>query len=76
MTFDRADSNIVARNPCVTVSFMIQEKLFGSSNKRGEIAAPVRLSRASWCWPASTQGFRYLSCMTWCGYTSRSFTSA
>lgn len=63
MTFDRADGNIVARNPCVTVSFMIQEKLFQEFlNKRGEIARQSGfLARFLVSWPASTQGFRYLS---------------
>ena len=63
MTFDRADGNIVARNPCVTVSFMIQEKLFKEFlGKRGEMARHSGfLARFLVSWPASTQGFRYLS---------------
>ena len=63
MTFDRADGNIVARNPCVTVSFMIQEKLFKEFiGKRGEIARQSGfLARFLRSWPVSTQGFRYMS---------------
>lgn len=63
MTFDRADSTIIARNPCATVSFMIQEGLFKDfMNKRGEIARQSGfLARFLVCWPASTQGFRFMS---------------
>jgi len=63
LTFDRADDSIEARDPRVTVSFMIQEKLFQDfMNKRGEIARESGfLARFLVCWPASTQGFRYMS---------------
>lgn len=63
LTFDRADDSIEARDPRVTVSFMIQEKVFQDfMNKRGEIARESGfLARFLVCWPASTQGFRYMS---------------
>jgi hypothetical protein len=63
MTFDRADESIEARNPRVTVSFMIQQKLFEDfMEKRGEIARQSGfLARFLVCWPASTQGYRYMS---------------
>lgn len=63
MTFDRADGNIIARDPCVTVSFMIQEKLFKEFlGKRGEIVRQSGfLARFLVSWPASTQGYRYMS---------------
>ena len=63
LTFDRADDSIEARDPRVTVSFMIQEKLFQNfMEKRGVMARESGfLARFLVCWPASTQGFRYLS---------------
>lgn len=63
LTFDRADESIEARDPRVTLSFMIQEKVFQEfMNKRGEIARESGfLARLLVCWPASTQGFRYMS---------------
>lgn len=63
MPFDRADDSIIARNPCVTVSFMIQEGLFKDFlNKRGEIVRQSGfLARFLVSWPVSTQGFRYVS---------------
>lgn len=63
MTFDRADDSIEARDPRVTVSFMIQEKVFQEfMNKRGVMARESGfLARFLVCWPASTQGFRYMS---------------
>lgn len=63
MTFDRADESIEARNPRATVSFMIQEKVFQNfMGKRGEMARQSGfLARFLVCWPASTQGFRYMS---------------
>lgn len=63
LTFDRADDSIEARDPRVTVSFMIQEKLFqGFMEKRGEMARESGfLARFLVCWPASTQGFRFMS---------------
>jgi hypothetical protein len=63
LTFDRADESIEARNPRVTVSFMIQEKVFQEfMNKRGSMARESGfLARFLVSWPASTQGFRYMS---------------
>ena len=63
LTFDRADDSIEARDPRVTVSFMIQEKMFQDfMNKRGEMARESGfLARFLVCWTASTQGFRYMS---------------
>jgi hypothetical protein len=63
LTFDRADDSIEARDPRVTVSFMIQEKVFQDfMNKRGNIARESGfLARLLICRPASTQGFRYMS---------------
>lgn len=63
LTFDRADDSIEARNPRVTVSFMIQEKLFQDlMSKRGStLRESGFLARFLVCWPASTQGFRYMS---------------
>jgi Protein of unknown function (DUF3987) len=63
LTFDRADDSIEARDPRVTLSFMIQERVFQEfMNKRGEIARESGfLARLLVCRPASTQGFRYMS---------------
>ncbi|RCS28604.1 DUF3987 domain-containing protein [Rhodanobacter denitrificans] len=63
LTFDRADDSIEARDPRVTVSFMIQEKVFlDFMKRRGEIARESGfLARFMVCRPASTQGFRYMS---------------
>lgn len=63
LTFDRADGSIEARDPRVTVSFMIQEKLFKDFlDKRGEIVRQSGfLARFLVSWPASTQGYRFMS---------------
>jgi hypothetical protein len=63
LTFDRADDSIEVRNPRVTVSFMVQEKVFKDfMDKRGVMARESGfLARFLVCWPASTQGFRYMS---------------
>lgn len=63
LTFDRADGNIEARDPRVTVSFMVQEKLFKEFlDKRGEVVRQSGfLARFLVSWPASTQGFRFMS---------------
>lgn len=63
LTFDRADDSIEARDPRVTVSFMIQEKVFKEfMDRRGVMARESGfLARFLVCWPASTQGFRYMS---------------
>lgn len=63
LTFDRADDSIEVRDPRVTVSFMIQEKVFQEfMDKRGVMARESGfLARFLVCRPASTQGFRYMS---------------
>lgn len=63
LTFDRADDSIEVRDPRVTVSFMIQERVFQEfMEKRGVMARESGfLARFLVCWPASTQGFRYMS---------------
>jgi hypothetical protein len=63
MTLDRADDSVEVRDPRVTVSFMIQEKVFQEfMKKRGAMARESGfLARFLVCWPPSTQGFRYMS---------------
>lgn len=63
LTFDRADDSIEARDPRVTVSFMIQEKLFEDfmQKRGGAVRESGFLARFLVCWPASTQGFRFMS---------------
>jgi len=63
LTFDRADDSIEVRDPRVTVSFMVQEQVFQKfMDKRGVMARESGfLARFLICWPASTQGFRYMS---------------
>lgn len=62
LTLDRADDSIEARDPRVTVSFMIQEKLFEEFMRKRGVAARESgfLARFLVCWPASTQGFRLM----------------
>lgn len=63
LTFDRADGGIEVSNPRVTVSLMLQEKIFADfMAKRGDTArASGFLARFLVSWPASTQGFRWMS---------------
>ena len=63
MTFDRADGSIVARDPCVTLSFMIQGQFLDEFRGKGDELARHSgfLARFLVSCPASTQGFRYLS---------------
>lgn len=63
LTFDRADIGIEVRNPRVTLSLMLQEKIFADfMAKRGDMArASGFLARFLVGWPASTQGFRWMS---------------
>jgi hypothetical protein len=63
LTFERADGSIEVNNPRVTLSFMVQERIFSDfMNKRGDIARGSGfLARFLISWPASTQGFRYMS---------------
>lgn len=63
LTLDRADDSIEVFNPRLTISMMVQEKVFKAfMDKRGEIArASGHLARYLVAWPASTQGFRFMS---------------
>jgi hypothetical protein len=63
LNFDRADDSIEVTHPRLTISMMVQEKVFVDfMNKRGEIArASGHLARYLVAWPASTQGFRFMS---------------
>ena len=63
LTLDRADDSIVVTNPRLTISMMVQERVFREFiNKRGEVArGSGHLARYLVAWPASTQGFRFMS---------------
>src|SRR5690606_26581474 len=63
LTLDRADDSIVVNNPRLTISMMVQERVFREfMNKRGEVArGSGHLARYLVAWPASTQGFRFMS---------------
>lgn len=63
LTLDRADDSIEVFNPRLTISMMVQERVFKAfMDKRGEIArASGHLARYLVAWPASTQGFRFMS---------------
>jgi len=63
LTFDRADDSIEVRDPRVTVSFMVQERVFQEFMEKRSVMARESgfLARFLVCWPASTQGFRYMS---------------
>lgn len=63
LTLDRADDSIIVTNPRLTISMMVQEKVFGEfMKKRGDLArGSGHLARYLVAWPASTQGFRFMS---------------
>jgi len=63
LPLSRMDDSIDVFNPRLTISMMVQEKVFKAfMDKRGEIArASGHLARYLVAWPASTQGFRYMS---------------
>lgn len=63
LTMDRVDDSIVVTNPRLTISMMVQERVFREfMDKRGELArGSGHLARYLVAWPASTQGFRFMS---------------
>lgn len=63
LTFERADDIIEVTNPRVTISFMVQDKVFNDfMRKRGDLArGSGLLARFLISYPESTQGFRYMS---------------
>lgn len=63
LTFERADDSIEVTSPRVTLSFMVQEKIFEEfMSKRGQLARGSGfLARFLISRPVSTQGFRYMS---------------
>lgn len=63
LTFDRADDTVEVNNPRVTLNLMVQEQVLKEFlDERGYIArASGFLARFLFSWPASTQGYRYMS---------------
>jgi hypothetical protein len=63
ITFDRADESLEARNPRVTVSFMVQEGVFNEfmAKKGGSVRSSGHLARYLVSAPMSTQGTRHMS---------------
>ena len=63
LTFERADDSIEVNNPRVTLSFMVQDKVFaGFMQKRGDLARGSGwLARLLISYPESTMGFRFMS---------------
>ncbi|HDS1096369.1 YfjI family protein [Stenotrophomonas maltophilia] len=63
LQLDRVDDNIEVRNPRLTISMMVQEKVFSAfMDKRGHAArGSGHLARYLVAYPPSTQGFRFTS---------------
>lgn len=63
LSLDRVDESITINNPRLTISFMVQERIFSAfMQKRGDaVRASGHLARYLVAWPASTQGFRFMS---------------
>ena len=63
LSLDRVDESITINNPRLTISFMVQERIFSAfMRRRGEaVRASGHLARYLVAWPASTQGFRFMS---------------
>lgn len=63
LSLARVDDSITINNPRLTISFMVQERIFSAfMRKRGEaVRASGHLARYLVAWPASTQGFRFMS---------------
>jgi hypothetical protein len=64
IAFDRADSeSVVARNPRVTVSIMVQQSVLKEFlERRGDVMrGSGGWARYLVAWPASTQGYRFMS---------------
>lgn len=63
LPLDRVDDNIEVRNPRLTISMMVQEKVFSAfMDKRGNAArGSGHLARYLVAFPPSTQGFRFTS---------------
>lgn len=63
LPLDRVDDNIEVRNPRLTISMMVQERVFSAfMDKRGHAArGSGHLARYLVAYPPSTQGFRFTS---------------
>jgi hypothetical protein len=63
LTLDRADDSVLVFNPRLTISMMVQTKVFETfMSKRGELArSSGHLARYLVAHPRSTMGFRFMS---------------
>ena len=62
LAFDRTDESIIARNPRVTIAFMVQQDVLRAFvDRHGDVTrGSGHWARYLVAWPASTQGMRFM----------------